>query len=164
MSGAAATTPGVERDPLTFATMQPIDIRAVVALERRAFADPWPASLFRKELGLPQSRIVLALSPTGEIVGYVCRWITADHAEIQNVAVDPRWRRRGVARSLLELVLDEARQAAVGQVLLEVRSGNEPAIALYQALGFETNGRRRRYYDDGEDALLMELRLDRDRG
>jgi ribosomal-protein-alanine N-acetyltransferase len=148
---------------LTFEVMRPLDLRSVAELEKRAFADPWPASMFRRELGLTCSKILLARAD-GEIVGYVCRWLTADHVENQNVAVDPRWRRRSIARRLLEQVLDEARQAAVTCALLEVRSGNEAAITLYRDLGFEANGLRPRYYDDGEDALLMELRLDRDRG
>ena len=161
MSASQNAAPAAPSEPFTFEVMQPSDLVSVAELERRAFADPWPASSFHRELRLPQSRILLARSPGGEIVGYVCRWLTADHVEIQNVAVDPSWRRRSIARHLLLEVLEEARAAGVERALLEVRLGNEAAIALYRGLGFEPNGRRRRYYDDGEDALLMELPLGR---
>lgn len=149
---------------LVFDVMSAADVVAVVELERRAFADPWPASLFRKELRLPFSKILIARmadSPGGEVVGYVCRWLAKGQVEIQNVAVDPRWRRRSIGRRLLEFVLEDARASESERVLLEVRAGNEAALALYRSFGFRVNGRRRRYYDDGEDALLMELRFER---
>ena len=145
----------------TLDVMRPSDIALVAELERSAFRDPWPASLFRRELRLPQSKILLARSPSGEIVGYVCRWLTVDNVEIQNIAVAPRWRRQSIGRRLLGEVLEEARTAGVERALLEVRSGNEPALSLYYRFGFESKGRRRGYYDDGEDALLMELLLRR---
>ena len=147
--------------PFTLDVMRTSDVAAVAALERSAFRDPWPASLFRRELRLPQSKILLARASSGEIIGYLCRWLTADGVEIQNIAVDPRWRRRSIAWRLLGEVLEEARAAGVDRALLEVRSGNEAALSLYQRFGFESTGRRRRYYDDGEDALLMELPLRR---
>jgi len=161
VSGSPSAASAARVETLTFEAMRPSDVVAVAELERRAFRDPWPASMFRRELRLPQSKILLARCAEREIVGYVCRWLTADHLEIQNVAVDPNWRRRQIARKLLEEVLEEARAAGVDRALLEVRLGNAAAIALYGGLGFIPNGRRRRYYDDGEDALLMELPLAR---
>jgi [ribosomal protein S18]-alanine N-acetyltransferase len=151
-------------DPaVVFDVMKIGDVPAVAALERRSFQDPWPASLFRRELELPFSKVFIARVAPGDendVVGYVCRWLTADRMEIQNVAVDPRWRRRSIGRRLLALVIEEARAAGVERALLEVRAANEAALALYRGFGFRVNGRRRRYYDDGEDALLMELRFE----
>lgn len=141
---------------VTLAPMTRADVAAVAALERRTFAHPWSAELFRRELRLPQSRITVARSPDGEIVGYVCRWLTDDVAEIQNVAVHPDWRRRAVARRLVESVLAEARRAGVRRTVLEVRRHNHPALRLYRSLGFVETGTRRGYYGDGEDAFLME--------
>lgn len=142
--------------------MQRSDLAAVVDLERRTFAQPWSAGLFVRELRLPFSKIVVA-RPTEAtertVVGYVCRWLKADEVEIQNVAVHPDWRRRSVARSLVRNVLVEAAQSGAERALLEVRCHNHPAIHLYRSLGFVETGTRRRYYADGEDALLMELRL-----
>jgi len=153
------------RDPrphtdLTFAPMTRGDLASVGDLEKRVFTHPWSAEVFLRELRITHSKIVLARA--GEaVVGYVCRWLTSDSVEIQNVAVHPEWRRRSIGRALVERVLDEAHQAGVSRALLEVRRHNAPAVTLYRSLGFRESGVRRRYYGDGEDALLMELDLAR---
>jgi ribosomal-protein-alanine N-acetyltransferase len=149
-------------DPLTFSVMTPRDLAAVVDLERRAFSHPWSSEVFQRELRLSFSKIVIARWEQ-TVVGYLCRWLTEDVLEIQNVAVHPDWRRRSIGRRLVVGSLDEARMAGASRALLEVRRYNHSAIALYRALGFHETGLRRRYYADGEDALLMELRLDGDR-
>ncbi len=144
---------------IELATLEPAFVHEVAELERRTFVHPWSEDLFRRELRLPQSRILVARAPSGTIVGYVCRWSTEDSVEIQNVAVHPDWRRHAIARRLVGAVLEEAERTAVGRVWLEVRRHNHPAIRLYESFGFRESGLRRGYYPDGEDALLMELRL-----
>ena len=78
-----------------------------------------------------------------------------DDAELQRIAVDPAYRRRGLASELLEAV--EARAAADGatRLLLEVREDNTPAAAFYESRGFEEVGRRRGYYRDGAAAVVL---------
>lgn len=144
--------------------MRRADLDAVVEIERRTFAQPWTARLFLRELRLPFSKIVVARSSgagAGGVVGYICRWLKAGEVEIQNVAVHPDWRRRSIARSLVENVLTEAAENGAERAILEARYHNQPAIRLYRSLGFVEAGIRRRYYADGEDALLMDLRLAR---
>ncbi len=148
--------------PLVFSPMRRRDLDAVVAIEKRAFVHPWSREVFARELRVPFSKIVLA-RVQGEIVGYACRWLHAEAVEIQNVAVHPDWRRRSIGRQLVETVLAEARAAGVRRALLEVRSYNRPALSLYRRLGFRETGTRPGYYSDGEDAVLMERNLDRDR-
>lgn len=142
---------------IELAIMSQSDVREVAELERRTFSHPWSADLFRRELRLSHSKIVVARGGRGQaIVGYLCRWLTEDALEIQNVAVHVDWRRHSVARRLVEHVLVEAREAGVGRALLEVRRHNNLAVRLYRSMGFREAGLRRRYYADGEDALLME--------
>src|SRR5262245_41545959 len=75
----------------------------------------------------------------------------------------PDRRRRGLARTLLGGILEEARQRHLRQVVLEVRPSNTEARALYESFGFRVVGRRRGYYyDTGEDSLVMEVTLARD--
>ena len=150
--------------PLALEEMRHCDLAAVVGLERRTFAQPWSADLFLRELRLPFSRIILARTPSvagPELVGYVCHWLNTEEVEIQNVAVAPEWRRRSVARRLIEYVLGEASEAGAERATLEVRVHNHPAIRLYRTFGFREIGHRGGYYADGEDAVLMELRIDR---
>jgi ribosomal-protein-alanine N-acetyltransferase len=80
----------------------------------------------------------------------------ADELHIGNIAVAPAVRRRGIGRRILEHCLDDARARGIEIATLEVRVSNDPAIALYEKLGFRPVAMRRGYYSDtGEDALVM---------
>jgi ribosomal-protein-alanine N-acetyltransferase len=138
----------VEIRRLTYA-----DLPQVVAIERRAFTTPWSLAMFVLELSKP-SGICLAAAVENELVGYiVCsRYDTVWH--VMNVAVDPDFRRRGIATALLGALLD--RVGSDAQVTLEVRLSNTGALALYERFGFRSAGVRPRYYaDNGEDAVIM---------
>ncbi len=79
--------------------------------------------------------------------------------EITNVAVLPVYRRCGIAEGMLTRLLEESRAEGVDDFTLEVRSGNVPAIRLYERLGFVSEGTRPRFYrNPQEDALIMWLR------
>lgn len=90
-----------------------------------------------------------------QVVAFCLAWCLADELELLDIAVDETCRRRGLGRRLLERVFHEAHERGCVRAFLEVREGNLPALALYGSLGFEQSGRRRRYYADGEDALLL---------
>jgi ribosomal-protein-alanine N-acetyltransferase len=106
------------------------------------------------------ARCWVARDDDTHVVGYLCLWEVADEVHITNVAVRPDARRHGIARGLLGTVLDDARTRGFKVVVLEVRPSNRQAIALYESFGFRVVGRRRGYYyDTGEDALVMEIRL-----
>ena len=131
------------------------DLPAVLSVERRSFPTPWSLAMFVLELSKP-SGICLAASADDELLGYlVCsRYDQAWH--LMNVAVAPKRRRAGVARRLIEQLIDEA--GGELPFTLEVRVSNHPAIAMYERLGFRSAGVRPRYYqDNGEDALIMWL-------
>jgi len=82
--------------------------------------------------------------------------VVLDEGHIHNVAVSPDFRRRGIARSLVEALIDFSRKQSLSVMLLEVRNANLPAIELYASFGFEVVGRRPNYYKNPrEDALLM---------
>ena len=97
---------------------------------------------------------------TGRLVGYLCLWEIGYEIHITNLAVHPDRRRQGLARSLIQSVLEDGRGRGVTLVFLEVRPTNAEALGLYESLGFSVIGRRKGYYfDTGEDALVMETRL-----
>ena len=149
------------REPLRLASMTLDDLDEVLAIERVSFQTPWSREAFRYELTqnrVARSVIVRAGAP---LVGYVCLWEIGHEIHITNLAVHPSFRRRGAARTLLGRILEEARASGVTLVFLEVRPTNAEALTLYESLGFRVIGRRRGYYfDTGEDALVMEARLD----
>ena len=138
------------------------DLPAVLEIERRSFAQPWSRTFFEKELATPFARLVVAVeeSPASGIVGYTCRWRVSDEVHLLNVAVHPEHRGAGHGRQLVSAVVSEAREAGDSVIFLEVRAGNLVARRLYRQLGFRDRGVRRGYYGPGQDAIVMELRLD----
>jgi ribosomal-protein-alanine N-acetyltransferase len=140
-----------------------VEIRAVCAddlarieqIERISYSDPWPLSVFRDELANRASQGLVAVSTDGEVVGYCFYWTVGEEADIHTVTVAPECRRRGVASRLLHSVIQSATSGGVRRLLLEVRSKNRAAIALYHKHGFVQDSVRRGYYGGGDDAVLM---------
>ena len=88
----------------------------------------------------------------GQQIGHILYCRVIDEVEILTVAVDSAYRRQGIGYELLRHT-SALTQAKI--MHLEVRATNTPAIALYRKLGFEDVGRRKAYYRDGEDAIVM---------
>ena len=125
-------------------------------IERACFSDPWTLSILRVQL----SHVFIAALEGETVVGYAGLTHVLDEGSVTNVAVAPEWRRRGVADALLLELERRARTLALAFLTLEVRSGNAPAIALYEKHGYKVVGRRKNYYEKPvEDALLMTLIL-----
>jgi ribosomal-protein-alanine N-acetyltransferase len=140
--------------PITIRSLTYADLPQVIAVERRAFPTPWSLAMFVLELSKPSGVCLAALEGQRKVLGYlICsRYDQVWH--LMNIAVDPASRRSGVARALLEEMLE--RGGADGSYTLEVRTSNAPAIALYERFGFRPAGTRPRYYHDtGEDAMIM---------
>ena len=136
------------------------DLLDIEEIERRSYPTPWSRSMFAGELAKPSSICLGAFEAEGEdgaLVGYliVSRYVDAWH--IMNIAVDPEYRRRGLASALLERLFEDTEDDDVRRgYTLEVRVSNGGAIRLYEHLGFRMRGVRRGYYTDNrEDALIM---------
>lgn len=152
-----------ERGAIVLRPMAREDLPTVMGIERRAFAQPWSQAFFEKEMQTACARLTVAVDPTAPppaILGYTCRWIVADEVHLLNVAVHPDRRGTGVGRRLVDDVIAEGRRAGARAMFLEVRAGNVVARRLYRTLGFRDLGIRRGYYGPGQDAIVMELRLD----
>jgi ribosomal-protein-alanine N-acetyltransferase len=139
--------------------MQVKDLDAVLAIEHRSFTMPWTDAMFRSELrNAPASHLLVARAGEGEgmVVGYIGYRVVLDEMHVILVAVDPAWRRRGIARRMMCEAMDQARQAACSHATLEVRVSNAEAQQLYYGLGFAPVGSRPRYYvRPTEDALIL---------
>jgi len=144
--------------PLVVRPFREDDLEPVAQLEQMIFSDPWPVSFFRSELRLDLAYARIA-ERDGKLAGYLIAWLGAGTGHLGNLAVAPESRRAGVARALLEDLLERAAEREVTTLMLEVRVTNFAAQALYRGYGFRVAGVRRGYYrDTGEDALLMEWR------
>ena len=148
----------IEATQIAIAELSLDDLAAIERIERRSYPTPWSRKMFEGELGKATSICVGAFErePPWELLGYlvVSRYVDAWH--IMNVAVDPRYRRRGIARVLLSELFARTADSALRGYTLEVRISNTGAIRLYEELGFVVRGRRRGYYTDNrEDAHVM---------
>ena len=133
------------------------DLDPVMEIERRSFPQPWSPGLFLHELKVPFSKTILAHTSngSGELLGYICRWLVGDEVHILNLAVHPDRRGCGVGRALVELIVREAEERGARLITLEVRRENAEAMALYRSFGFTERGVRRNYYGRGQDAIIM---------
>ena len=134
------------------------DLGVIERIERSAYPTPWSRSMFAGEIA-KQSSICLGAVDTDEadrLVGYLIISRYADAWHIMNVAVDPDYRRRGVATKLINRLFEVTAGDDRRGYTLEVRVSNGQAIKLYEGLGFVARGIRRGYYTDNrEDALIM---------
>ena len=129
------------------------DIERLAEIEKLCFKKPWSRDSFERELKNAIAYYVIALED-GVIAGYAGIWMIFEEGSINNIAVIPEARRRGIGKMLLENVMDKARREGVTEFMLEVRPSNEAARALYAQYGFCEYGKRKKYYGD-EDAILM---------
>ena len=137
--------------------LRPRDLPAIEEIERASYATPWSRTMFAGELSKAASVCLGAFDEESrDLVGYlvVSRYVDAWH--VMNIAVRPELRRGGIATALLEQLFELTSGDGRRGYTLEVRVSNEPAIKLYERLGFQARGIRRGYYTDNrEDALIM---------
>jgi ribosomal-protein-alanine N-acetyltransferase len=133
------------------------DLKAVESLQQQTFTNPWGVDAIRWELeNTDVARLYVAREPGGALVAYCACWVIFDELHINSFAVDPAWRRRGIARQVLARVLGEAASSGVRAATLEVRRSNVAARTFYEGLGFQVEGTRRDYYQEPrEDALIL---------
>jgi ribosomal-protein-alanine N-acetyltransferase len=133
---------------------EPLD--ALAALQAETFLRPWSVDAIRQELrDSPVARVYLLETPR-RLLGFCACWVVAGELHINSLAIAPDVRRQGHARRLLQAVCAEAAAAGATAATLEVRRSNQPAVALYTALGFTIEAVRRDYYEQPtEDALIL---------
>ena len=156
------------------------DVLAIEHIEKQCFAVPWSYESLHKDIvengmafyivaeiasedggeATEQSEVAGQqcgdTATAGQVCGYVGVWKILDEGHITNVAVAPDYRRMHIGRAMLETLFEVTGQAGIERYTLEVRASNEPAIRLYEGLGFKSEGIRPGYYEDnGEDAVIM---------
>jgi ribosomal-protein-alanine N-acetyltransferase len=140
----------------------PFDLDEVARIESESFPIPWKREFFASELVEPHRYIrVLARDDGGmpRIGGYLFAVALYEEFHINKIATDLRLRKQGHGRALLEDALARARAAGSTAITLEVRVSNAAAREFYRNYAFTEAYRRRAYYQDGEDALVLVLPL-----
>ncbi|CAB4343457.1 MAG: ribosomal-protein-alanine N-acetyltransferase [Actinobacteria bacterium] len=146
------------------ATMRPMtsaDLDVVMDIERELFgSDAWSRDLFQAELDeVPATRRVMVACVDDTVVGYVSLRIVPPEADVNTIAVAVSSQRQGIALLMMKWLISQARADSVRDIFLDVRSDNSVAIALYDNLGFQRIDKRKNYYGNDIDALVMRLRL-----
>lgn len=144
------------------------DLMAVVEIEETCGLSRWGWEAYHAELAQKRRSVMLVaqfqngkdFSSEHTVIGFIAARLVADELHINNVAVRHEYRRLGIAKKLLDTVLEEAARMGAQTAFLEVRADNAPAQALYARCGFRIAGRRPGYYTQPlEDALVMSLAM-----
>jgi len=131
-------------------------LRGVVAIEQQTSQRPWSKDLFASELKQASSRAFVAVRPDASVVAFGCLMSTGHETHVTNIAVDPRFRRQGIATMVMLRLVAESQAWGLDHMTLEVRASNAEAQGMYAKFGFQPEGVRPRYYaESGEDAIIM---------
>lgn len=135
------------------------DLEKIVEIENETFSMPWSKEGFVKALEMKNNKYIV-FEEHGEILGYCGYYGVVDEAEITVVCVKDTARKRGIAKIMLSELFIKAKERGIERIILEVRVSNEPAIRLYERMGFNNLGVRRDFYENPrEDAYIMETNL-----
>ena len=136
---------------------------AIAQLHAGLFEIAWPESTVRQMIGDTRTLAFVALTHSGEPIGFVIGRTVADEAELLSIGVGPAWQQRGIGRLLAEALCVASVRAQARRLYLEVAAGNLPALRLYTALGGQNVGLRKGYYErpekPAEDAINLVIPL-----
>ena len=130
------------------------DLADILSIEKKVFKHPWSKEQLNWELNsqpVTENHVMIA---RGNMIGYLFSHVVDDDVQILNIAINIPFQHKGYGEQLLSFFLDQLN--ADSSIHLEVRKSNFPAINLYLKFWFHELGTRKRYYSDGEDAIIMQ--------
>ena len=147
--------------PIIERLTRPEQHEGVLEIERASFNNPTSREWYERELARPGVCFLYVLrTPEAPVAAFCAFWYVADQAHINNLAVRPELRGRGLGSQMLEAVMVEVQRLGAGSLALEVRRSNVAAQRLYLRAGFRQEGIRQSYYTQPvEDALILVKRL-----
>jgi ribosomal-protein-alanine N-acetyltransferase len=145
----------------TYRQANAFDLPVFVSLDKELFPySPWSASQYKEEFSSPTRHFVVAVDEAQSIIGYAGVFAPGGaEADVLTVGVVPTHRGKGIAKALMALITDWAKEQGSIAMMLEVKVDNSDAIGLYQSLGYSKLNVRKDYFGVGLDALVMRLDL-----
>lgn len=134
------------------------DISHISALETSIFHSPWSTPNLEKELAASFSFFLVAEIEKNRVIGYITAWNVHGEIQLNRIAVQEEYRRKGLGSMLFKSLLTECAPHHPEKILLEVRESNSAARSFYKSMGFIENGFRKNYYRD-DNAVLLEYAL-----
>ena len=146
---------------ITYREANAFDLPVFVSLDKELFPySPWSASQYKEEFSSPTRHFVAAEDADQKIIGYAGVFAPgATEADILTVGVVPDHRGKGIAKALMALITNWAKEQGTTAMMLEVKTDNLQAIGLYESLGYSTLNIRKDYFGAGLDAQVMRLEL-----
>ena len=140
--------------------LAPEQLSSVLEIDRECLGGLWTLDGYFREIASPNSTLlVLSLIRESEeqekILGFGCLWAILEEAHITILAIKPHYQGQGLGQLLLYSLLQDAVSRSLERVTLEVRASNQVALSLYKKFDFKIAGRRKSYYKNGEDALIL---------
>lgn len=135
------------------------DLDQILQIEAQTFKTPWKRDFFEYDLHQP-NRYCLVAKHDKIILAYAHIWHFADEMQLVNIAVRKEHRRSGIGTKLINEIIRIAKEEKCRSIILEVRISNVAAQLLYEKFGFRSIFVRKRYYPDGEEALVYKKSLE----
>jgi ribosomal-protein-alanine N-acetyltransferase len=136
--------------------MKESDLDRIMEIEEKSFNPPWSREAFLLELTKNLLAKYIVAEVDGQVVGYGGIWLIIDEGHVTNIAVDEKYRGKGIGSKILEGLIQLCRDRNMTAMTLEVRKSNVIAQSLYKKYGFKEYGIRKGYYqDNNEDAIIM---------
>ena len=136
------------------------DVPTIVILEAECIKHPWTKEEITDLVRSDRKLCLVARTDNGDaVVGYCGASFVEDEAEVGNLCVSGKYRREGIGLKIMTKLMEELKEKGIKVLFLEVSKSNEPAVKLYEKLGFTMYSSRKDYYGQGDDALLYKIEL-----
>ena len=159
------TKPTTRRTSISFNKLTSVEIPSVLSIEEQNSDYPWSQDQFTTSIE-NSNNLCYCLSLKGKTIGYLIALLAIDTADILNIGIDPDFKRQGYGTALLNHLIEELRKRKIGEILLEVRVENKPAIQFYKKQGFKEISVRKNYYTKNsknqsqrEDGIIMRIKI-----
>ena len=136
------------------------DLKQIMEIEVQSYPEPWKKTHFLDEMQKSYARILVLTDDDTDmiVIGYIVYWVQSSGISLLNVTVDPKWRGFAFGMKLMQAMIKEAVHEDIPRIILEVRESNAHAISLYQQIGFKETHQRKKFYSNGENAIVMEIK------
>lgn len=132
------------------------NVEDICEIEKLTIETPWGINELKRELA-NKNAFYVCIRKDGIIAGYGGLWLSVGTADITNIAVLPSFRRTGIGSLIVKELLKKASDSGIREINLEVNENNSGAIALYEKCGFCNVGIRKKYYNNKDNAIIMQF-------
>lgn len=144
-------------NPYKIVPMTLFDLDSISEQIDSDFETFWSYSMFQKELENPDNFYLVVKDENDMILGFGGVWQSVEDMHITCIVTHKNFRKKGIGSLILEKLIQIAKQKHMNSITLEVRESNSIAQALYLKYAFQIVGRRKKYYQGIEDAMIMTL-------